>query len=285
MRRAVHVIFALVLFIASSLKAHALLWPVELPGALPAWVQWFAIAVEWVVGSWLLSGIGAKWAHRAGMALLGIFIVVAGSRLFIGANDCGCFGAVHVHPAWTLSFDVIAFMAFWYAGNGNVDRATAIGAAPRRSNYLPGRITAATAISLALPALLLLSGAHQQPRIILIDHPNLLVGKPFPLLSAVDDVARQDLTHGPRTVILFSHDCDHCREYLDRLASSARSPADRKEIRIIDILNDSPDDRTRRGWPFRQVVLPGNVRCLAPVPLRLELQDGIVKSIEHESEK
>ena len=78
--------------------------------------KFLGIAVESVLAVWLLSGLAKVWARRATLALLMTFILVNTPQLFAGHEDCGCFGALKVHPGWTLLFDLSLFAGIYGLG-------------------------------------------------------------------------------------------------------------------------------------------------------------------------
>ncbi|HEV8606358.1 MAG TPA: DUF1573 domain-containing protein [Tepidisphaeraceae bacterium] len=108
----VSIAFAIVLLVGAGLKGQQLI--ARGLGPLDTDKSWSlaGIAVEWLVASWLLSGFAKLWARRATIALFLIYSGIASTRLVIGEVDCGCFGNLRLHPAWTLAIDVIAVGAF-----------------------------------------------------------------------------------------------------------------------------------------------------------------------------
>src|SRR5687768_16845397 len=95
-----------VLVTAAILKALEIARAVGLAGApLAYWAVAIACVVEYVIG---LALITAGRHHRTQVAAICLFSFLALTSLFSLANqetNCrGCFGAIHVHPAWTLLF-------------------------------------------------------------------------------------------------------------------------------------------------------------------------------------
>jgi len=65
------------------------------------------IEVEILLGLWLLSGLAMR---AAWLAALAFFAAGAAANVYLaveGQRSCGCFGAVAVHPWWTVALDVV----------------------------------------------------------------------------------------------------------------------------------------------------------------------------------
>src|SRR5665213_1714021 len=69
-----------------------------------------AIVSEIFIAVWLFSGHAPTWARRATMLLLAVFLCTAAWRWYAGEADCGCFGAVAIHPAWTMALGAVLLL-------------------------------------------------------------------------------------------------------------------------------------------------------------------------------
>jgi hypothetical protein len=116
------IIFAAILLLAAGLKFYSLLpSPLNLGRGLER-SEWdrigilLSVAVESLIAGWLLTGRAQRWARRAAMTLLTVFIAIASWHLFEGSGDCGCFGPVRMHPAWALALDCLCLGLLYWLG-------------------------------------------------------------------------------------------------------------------------------------------------------------------------
>ncbi len=98
-------ITGIVLLVASALKIHQLLTEPIISKTF--WESWefflIQIPLEAGLGIWLISGLFRKAGWLIVLIAFGGFIGVTLYKGFIGAESCGCFGAVHVNPWVTLA--------------------------------------------------------------------------------------------------------------------------------------------------------------------------------------
>jgi hypothetical protein len=117
----VRIALGAMLLAAAWLKAVAL-WNGELAGPLlssPRW-QVATIEVETLLGLWLLSGI---YARNAWLAAVALFTTLSGFTLYLaldGQQSCKCFGALNVSPRVTSAMDMAAVVVLlvWRPGRG-----------------------------------------------------------------------------------------------------------------------------------------------------------------------
>ncbi|HEX4055515.1 MAG TPA: MauE/DoxX family redox-associated membrane protein [Tepidisphaeraceae bacterium] len=277
-------IFAIVLLISAALKAQDLLRPpvLSVPSIWNQVLTWVEIGVEWSVAAWLLTEIAPRWARRTAMTLLAIFIGISGWRLFGGQSNCGCFGAVHVHPKWTLAFDIAALALIYGFGRATLNNAPPREILDHDRSFRLHRMTFGVLLSIIVPGAILeawpATAGQQVDHVVVID-VKTLQGKLFPLLDFMDDASRSDLMKGQRIVILFNHDCDACREYLSHRAQTAK-PSEVGEIYDIDLSPLDAGDTDAFPSSFKRVRLQQGILCSCPTPLELSLHDGVVESVE-----
>jgi hypothetical protein len=274
---------ALLLLAAAGLKAQALLRP----GAqsLPDWKSgWTALAVgtEWLLGAWLLSGLWSAWSRRAAVALLAVFSATAAWRLIGGERDCGCFGNLKLHPAWTLALDLLAVALIWRLGRSP--------AAVRRSSpdracevRMPARVLRVGVLCISVPAVAfstagqLASATRPENHVVLLNAASL-PGRPFPLLEHLDHEGRRALTQGRWTVILFDRNCHKCRDYLDSISRDQRG---RGRIMAIDIApRAGAGRRAIAGTQLGEAFLQDGVLVVTEVPASVELAEGVVQNYQ-----
>ncbi|HZL36735.1 MAG TPA: MauE/DoxX family redox-associated membrane protein, partial [Tepidisphaeraceae bacterium] len=269
--------FAVILLIAAGLKLQRL---VVGQAALPltrSSEEWVAIALEWGMAAWLLWGVGKMWARRAAMLLLAVFLCVAAWRWHAGDTDCGCFGAVAVHPAWTTALDAAMLLALW---------------ALRPLRFASERMTYSGALSCAVAATCIFGASffiagearadiHGGPRVVVL-HPSAWRGQAFPLLPSIDPAARADLSAGRCTVILFDRNCEKCRRYLIQRVIATDRAGRAERVQAIDIApasdSGSPDVFL---CAIPQIKLRGDVTYAANVPVEISLDGGLVDHVSY----
>jgi hypothetical protein len=276
---------SIVLFVAVASKAVAF----RTHGGAPSSPFQDLLAIlelltEWLIAAWLLSGIAQDWSRRAAMLLLLVFVVVTTWRLVRGDPDCHCFGDLRVPPLLTLSFDLLALVALYGLGHTTPhERLAAARSGKVKTPALLHRISLVAAISVVLPASVFLAerrllGSQATFVAVVPPNPQSWRGEQFPLLEFVSESDRADLTAGNRTVILFRHDCETCRQYLARRADASGVNGDASgATRLIDVVSATASD----GFspPYPEIHLRRPVVCLAALPLEVVLKDGVVQAI------
>ena len=244
------------------------------------------------VAAWLLSGVAPAWARRAAMALLSVFVAVAGWHLVRGDADCGCFGRVRVHPAWTVAIDAAALASLWLFGRGLPARAAAPAGARRRRNGPGGvRLFLAALAGLGVPALTVLFGADPfKPQsetdgaidAVILD-PRGWDGKPFPLLNELAP-SGPDVAKGKWVVILVNHACHKCEEYLAHTDFGALRQADGptappRSLGLIEFLLDDGGEGARVPGPVSVTTLRlrKGPTYITDGPYEVYLNDGVVE--------
>lgn len=273
-RRTLDFLFAVILLSAASLKAQTLLNTgvghaadrMSFQNAFAA----LAILIEVCLAFWLLTGAAALWARRAAIALLTLFVGFAGWSLLKGESDCGCFGALRVHPGWTLGLDAVLLAGFLFSTR----------TAPAPSQWSWQGLFRAAMLTITIPAavLSLPLNRHASANFVVLDAKSL-IGQRLPLINYIDDPeAREDIARGEKTAVIFSRGCETCRAYLQSLETQQPRLAD-DNVQLIDIGSDDTPPFDSR---FRTLRLREAVEYVSDVPLRLHLDDGIVESVEQQ---
>jgi hypothetical protein len=175
---------------------------------------------------------------------------------------------------WTFLFDLViltAVLIFRYLATHMPRGVIPMGRPSVR------RVFFAVAVAFFIPALSLAiqpSGHTSGTDNILFLDSVLAPGKPFALLPYLSVADRTDLSHGSRTVILFNHECEHCREYLASFAGL--SPQERTSIVGIDIVPGGTS-----ALPFRQIFVVANTTITGIMPARVTIRDGTVTAVQH----
>jgi hypothetical protein len=284
-------LFAALLLVAAGLKADLVFNDPIVRSRTGAFARHLLSAVtEAAVAAWLLSGVAPAWARRAAIALLSVFVAVAGWHLLRGDADCGCFGRVRVHPAWTVAIDAAALASVWLFGRG-MSPPTAAGVRPRRNRPSGVRIFLAGLAGLGVPALIVLFGADPfKPQsetggaidAVILD-PRGWDGKPFPLLDELAPSA-QDVAKGKWVVILVNHACHKCEEYLAHADFEALRQADGpgappRTLGLIEfLLEEGAEGATVRGpVSVTTLRLRKGPTYITDGPYEIYLNDGVVE--------
>ena len=287
------VVVPLWLFTGAVLKLIDLS-PSHLPAALIRWlggngvdlmfVLRFGIAVELIVaGVMVLLPPLARWA---GIVMLGAFLPVLVGDVALGAESCGCFGAIEVNPWVTLVTDVTFLLGLIFLGRR--DPRLALG------RFLPtSRVVAAGVWSLlsvfaafALPAdhpadpSTATASATPLPvdGYYLPDYEEW-IGRHFRDLEIASWITGLpvDLEAGQQYVIFFRKDCEHCHELMEVYFNGSLDwPATAIAV---------PE---RDGWPSENVQpfpciecrlaeLPAGVDWFLQTPVLVRLADGVVE--------
>ena len=268
---------AVVLLAAAMLKSHQLIdeWRT---GFSPVRHQLYitaTAALEYVVATWLLSGFRRAWARSASLALLSIYVGVAGAHLVSGDSNCGCFGRLTVHPALTASFDLGALLLILYLGRHQSGRSI------KRPSYTIRMFVAVLASSTI--AVLIVPFAFDPPaREMVMLEPNPAVGSSFQLIGYLQEADRIKIESGRNVVVFFSAGCGKCEAALQVVDQRRMWGASATSYWAINI--DAPVAGTQIGRgrtfhaPFPELHLRPNVLCVTEVPWAFTLLDGRVES-------
>ena len=287
-------VLGVVLLLAGSLKtydAFAGAWTSQPETAVGRWGMGGAVALEIVLGLWLLLGhkpvITRKLVYLCFTAFLGVSLAKALAR----ESSCGCFGPVPMNPWITAGMDALVLLALLLFRPAQSDR-TPI------QPLLAGRVVFGLLGVLALFAGAWWGTSRQANRleeregdagpdaIVHID-PRAWLGARLPLLSAMD--VGDQCASGDWTVVLHRHDCRSCREevaaFLRELPRDKRRAA-RGSVALVDV--DPTGSRSPSGGD-ELAELIGTLRkgrsWVGRTPLFIQLQDGVVFMVTHTAEE
>jgi hypothetical protein len=268
--------------------------PSHLPVAMVKWlgafnidlvfVLEFSIAVELtVVGvMWLLPRL-ARWI---GVVMLGAFLPVLAGDVLMGASSCGCFGAVQVHPLITLAVDLSFFLGLLLLGR-RVPSLALSDVLPTIRVVVAGVWTVASfVIGFGLTGVFADTpepGAGQQetalpPEGYYMPRYEDWIGQSWQEvpLSAWVSGAPENIDGGPRYVMFYRKDCEHCHELMEAFFSGP-----------LDIPTTAIAVPERDGFPENEVPfacpdcsraeLPSGVDWFVQTPVLVRLADGIVE--------
>lgn len=281
-------VVAVVLLVAASLKY-------ELPSSLngtfesaaarqQALLTFLLPSTEAALGFALLAGFAGTWLRRAAMGLLCLFSVVSAYLVISGVTHCGCFGNVRIHPGLTLGFDLVALALLYWARLksgvvcGLQGRLTGTGRL-RVIRIMGAGTLAATTIVLSRHWVYPEHGGPGSGGRYEVITSSGWEGKPFPLISQMDEDAQARVATGSKTLVIFDHGCASCRRYIAGLLvpGTARNTAD---IILLDIAeNRMPESDFLRG--IRVERFRTRTNYIADVPIEVKIRDGVVYATSH----
>jgi hypothetical protein len=274
--------------------------PRHLPAALIRWmgalgvdlgfVLKFSIAVELVVVGvmWLLP----RLARPVGIAMLASFLPVLIGDVALGASSCGCFGAVRVHPGVTLAMDLGFLLGLWPLGR-RVERLATPSSLPTRNVVAAGIwILASFALAFGLttgsgPSVPATEGTTEPSAAApaLPEEGYYLpryadwIGAAWSELpiSGWIQGAPSDLGLGPRLVLFYRKDCEHCHALMEAhfvgplaVPTTAVAVPERVGFPTVGI-QPFPCDECSRAE------LPTGVDWFLQTPVLVRLEDGVVR--------
>jgi methylamine utilization protein MauE len=285
--RVTSILLSLILLAASGLKIHQFTRsPAQARQSrldVPAVVLPLSIT-ELLLASLLLSGLWPGRTRKIAIGVFALFAVFAVVEGITGRKNCGCFGAVHVSPWITASFDLCAVAALaWFKPGHN--------AVPRN---LP-RIAFATVIVVAGVATAAVWEIHRPtvvtadlaatngvdpfgaPDSLVVLEPSGWANKPFALASHIDGDAQ--LANGRWIVLLVHHDCDQCIAAVPQYEAAIPQDGNTK----LAVIEMPPYAGPSEGFaPSSAVALTGRLDTtrdwFATTPVAILLDNGIVQA-------
>lgn len=241
------------------------------------WLLPIQIGLELGIGLLVLSGLYWDRLRWFALILFAAFAVYSLNLAIGGTTSCGCFGPVEVNPWWTLLVDASIVLGLLFA--------------VRHSHTAPfwhvpvwlHRHTVAIIIVVTVVSITLLI-RHAGSRIatasslltragdIVVLEPETWIGKPLPIVDAVD----LDLSQGRWIVLLHRHDCSDCREAIPRYEELAFDQA----VALIEVPPFGESEKVSHGWAIRGQ-LSNNHEWFVPTPVEIQLQDGVVVAVNN----
>jgi hypothetical protein len=270
---------SLLLLTAAFLKGYEL-YAVPLPEA-GVWssraVRIGAVEAEGFLALWLLSGLWRRGARWGALAAFHVFFTLSLSGALAGEESCGCFGRVAIDPRWTAALDLAAILALW-RWRPPEDPRWPIGSHSRRvAAFLLLFLVA------GVPGGIVLAGRWPEIEAdgaVVVLKPEQWVGRHCPLLPYTD--IGEELSQGRWVVVLYRHDCPHCREVVPLYEAQARGAAtDPAALRIAFLSvppHGAPLWKFATGSGCRQGRLSASKEWFGGTPAVLRLQDGVVQA-------
>ena len=278
---------AAVLLTATGLKTYQLATTPSLgDGLLNArWLNILIVEFELGFGVWLIFGMLPKATWLASLACFTVFAGVSFYKGIIGADSCGCFGAVAVNPWYTFTLDACIIAALIACRPNGINCGYLCGL--RWDSLLSFGITWLT---LSVPAGVAMASFHagrvsEDGRItgnssVVILEPTDWIGQTFPLRRYTD--IGDDLMRGKWTVVLYGADCLECRAHL-RTWSEHGVP---EGLPVVLLEMDGNADNALRqefasqGWRWGR--LSREKQWFATTPAIFTLKDGVVTGVRQD---
>lgn len=192
--------------------------------------HWFLIAVveaEFALGLWLISGLLSLFVRWTALGAFVVFFFISVSKALAGETNCGCFGPVPANPRYTagLDFGVVLSLYLWHPTQNARNAAGSL--------LFRGAAILALLLFVGVPGGIILGaiqpgeignsdGIDANQAVVLLE-PEKWVGRRCPILKYID--IGHELSHGSWLVVLYHHDCPHCRELVPEYEAKARVAA------------------------------------------------------------
>lgn len=274
--------------------------PSHLPAALIKWMGALGVDLGFVLRFSIgveLTVVGVMWlvprlARPVGIAMLLAFVPVLVGDVALGASSCGCFGAVQIHPGVTLVMDVAFLLGLVLLGR-RVDALAATPTLPTHQVVAAG-IWAVASFALAFglttgggPSV---PAAEGDPGSVAAAAAGPVEGYYLPRyadwignawselpISRWIQGAPGDLGVGPRFVLFYRKDCEHCHALMEAyfvgplaVPTTAVAVPERGGFPTEGIQPFDCDECSRAE-------LPPGVDWFLQTPVLVRLEDGIVR--------
>lgn len=283
MQNAIPLIIGTVLLFAALLKA----WDGGVTRGSTFAPAYSFIAVELALATACFVGFQPR---RVKLQLLMLFTCFAGYTAYllaIGAESCGCFGAVTIPPVWTLLLDVAVLALLWI---WQPQRDAADGALGKTYSWLvwstvyASLVLPVTALYLLRQPVALASGdVLADIGGIVILEPESWVGQSLPIANEVD--VGRELTTGEWVILLYHHGCAKCQEmpplYRQRAEQLART-GDALRVALIETPPHAPLVSMAKHGPCLEGRLSDDREWFVQTPVEIAVKDGRVLSVRRD---
>jgi len=287
----VRIFSACVLLLAAGLKGYQLSSEPVLEHDFFSNYRVLAIGVEFeiVLGLWLLSGARTRLSWMAAAAAFAGFSIVSLYKGISGEVSCGCFGSVEISPWYTLIMDsgLLGALVWFRPKSGQSTPPPRF----RKVRIATAAVVAGTAcltvgatMAAYSPARLSDDGVIVGDDRFVVLEPDRWVGKPLPLLGHID--AGDRLGRGTWTIILYHHDCPHCRKALPEIRKlakelSAAAGGGAGRFALVEMPPYAPKDSEAvvSGSNGLSAKLSSERDWFAVTPTLISLKDGRVTAV------
>jgi len=284
----VRTLLGLLLLAAGGLKVHQLATEPVAAGGLFAARWWLIVEAEAeiIFGLWMLGGLLPRLTWTAALGCFSLFCGVALYKGLSGAASCGCFGKLSVNPWYTLVLDVAAVGAL-VLFRPNLRQPAPAGRWRRRlaavlaSSLLIG-VPAGVAAALYEPARLAADGRIEGDDQFVVLDPETWTGKKLGLLRHID--TGEQLAKGRWTVVLYRHDCPHCRKKIAQFERACRKAAEvpgAARTAMIELAPYAPPGKSllASDTPCLRGKVSDKRKWFVETPVALSVADGVVTAL------
>ncbi len=276
-------LLGLLLLAASLLKAYQRAGLFLLaPRSPERWLYAGTIALEMLLGLWLLIGFQAELTRWIAQTCFAIFLGVSLAKGVAGEASCGCFGAVSVNPWITAGIDGLAVLVLHLARPADrSNRILSMRPKHRLAFGLLGLVILGSGAWWVVGAQATrLNNKDEVPGSMIVLDPQDWIGRRLPLLSQID--SGEQLSFGDWLIVLYRSDCQSCHEQLPLLFTALRRIHLGSERRTLVALVEVPSNSLRPSFlgnerPDAWVKLPAGPQWIVQTPLFLRVQDGNVR--------
>ena len=241
---------------------------------IPPLVTAMVVQVELALAALLLFGCWPKRTLQVAAVMFALFGAFSSYRGWAGYESCGCFGSFQVNPWITAVLDgAMLLLAAWGAWKSPAEHYFQL----KRYYYagsayaVAGLLAAVGMIANAPPSLDDAAFADADGMIIL--EPETWIGKPFPLAAHL--APEVPFHEGRWTILIYHHDCHHCREAVPQYERLAVADDDSRIVLV-----ETP--------PYGEMALtePGALRTrlsdarewFVQTPVEIQVEAGVVVS-------
>ena len=270
------------------------------------WLLACQIIVESALALWLLSGLFPLWSRRAAIAAFSLFTLVTAYKALAGAESCGCFGQFQVNPWITLALDLTILAALackcldhplrWR--HADTEQRPALQQRLRVSvpswlaspHWRLGFAMAGLAMVVSLtlwrmPAMAALPapGGITFASGLAILEPEKWTGQPLPILDYLEG-DKSDLASGAWSLIIYSNDCDHCRQFVPQAVAEATSSG--AQYAFVELPPFAPPgaELIPVSAGLKLLRLSDKQEWFAQTPILMQMQNGCVTSVKQGNE-
>ena len=264
------------------------------------------VVLESALAIWLLSGLLPLWSRRAAIAAFSLFILVTSYKALTGEASCGCFGQLQVNPWLTLALDLTILVALACKGldhplrwrHADTEQRPALQQRLRVSvpswlaspHWRLGFAMAGLALVVSLtlwrmPAMAALPapGGITFSSGLAILEPEKWPGQPLPILDYLEG-DKSALASGVWSVIIYSNDCDHCRQFVPQAVAQATSSGAQYAFVELPPFARPGAELIAVSSGLKLLRLSDKHEWFAQTPILMQMQNGLVTSVKQGNE-
>jgi hypothetical protein len=277
----------LILLLAAGLKAHAAFTaPTSGAGIFGGrWLQIGLAEYEAILGVYALLALARKVTWHLALVTFVAFFLFSLYQALSGVQSCGCFGSVAVHPALTVTIDlvILAGLAFGRprVGRAGTSRGPGLGGG-RLLFAIALTVVGGSGMSLLASVVFAAQTDPDNGTSFAILEPERWQGTTCPLLGHID--VGPQVTNGNWLLILHRDSCPKCQRLLEQcedwLQKSQGSDASTRIAYVaVPPSRISAEASSSPGKCLLAGKLDESRTWLIETPVLLRLDDGVVRSV------